>query len=126
MGRRAVCLVAMLLLTLGLGACARRSPEPERPARSVGTPPPPNSPLAKIEMGMSPREVEGTLGPPNDENAYMTGKAFIPFFYGRDRWRRAYFYKGLGRVVFGGSGGFSASAHVVRVDYDPNERGRAH
>jgi hypothetical protein len=75
---------------------------------------------------MSPREVESILGPPNDENAYVTGKAFIPFFYGRDRWRRAYFYKGLGRVVFGGSGGFSASAHVVRVDYDPNERGRAH
>src|SRR5437867_12824335 len=125
MRRRALSLVVLVALPVGLGACSRRSPEAERPGRAVGTPPPPNSPLAKVQVGMSAREVEAILGPPNDENAYMTGKAFIPFFYGRDRWRRAYFYKGLGRVVFGGGGGFSASAHVVRVDYDPNEAGRA-
>jgi hypothetical protein len=115
----------MLLLAVGLGACAQKEPSPEHPAHAVATPPPANSPLAKVQVGMSPREVENILGPPNDENQYMTGKAFIPFFYGRDRWRRAYFYKGMGRVVFGGSGGFSQSAHVTRVEYDPNEPGRA-
>jgi hypothetical protein len=125
MGRRALSLVAVAALMVGLGACAHRSPEAAHQGRAVGTPPPPNSPLAKVQVGMSPREVEVILGPPNDENSYMTGKAFIPYFYGRDRWRRAYFYKGMGRVVFAGSGGFSASAHVSRVDYDPNEIGRA-
>jgi hypothetical protein len=83
------------------------------------------SPLAKVQPGMSPREVENLLGPPSDENAYMTGKAFIPFFYGQDRWRRAYFYKGVGRVVFAGGGGFSQDARVSRVEYDPAEPGRA-
>jgi hypothetical protein len=74
---------------------------------------------------MSPREVEAILGPPNDENAYVTGKAFIPWYFGRDRWRRAYFYKGMGRVVFAGSGGWNQSAHVDRVEYDPKEPGHA-
>jgi hypothetical protein len=91
----------------------------------IATPPPAGSPLAKVQVGMSARDVEAILGPPSDENAYMTGKAFIPFFYGRDRWRRAYFYKGVGRVVFAGGGGFSQNARVTRVEYDPNETGRA-
>jgi hypothetical protein len=73
---------------------------------------------------MSVRDVETLLGPPNDESAYVTGKAFIPFYFGPDRTRRAYFYRGLGRVVFAGSGGFGASWHVERVEYDPNEPGR--
>jgi len=122
-GRRGWWLV-VLLLTLGLGACARREPEPE-PARAVTPPPPANSKLAKVKVGMTPREVENILGPPTDENAYVTGKAFIPFYYGEDRWRRAYFYKGVGRVVFAGSGGFSQNARVEHVEYDPNEAGHS-
>ena len=34
--------------------------------------------------------------------AYVTGKAFIPFYFAPDRARRAYFYRGLGRVVLAG------------------------
>ena len=117
--------VVVLAFTIGLGACAHEEPKPE-PARQVSVPPPPaKSRLAKVEIGMSPREVEAILGPPTDENAYVTGKAFIPYYFGRDRWRRAYFYKGMGRVVFAGSGGWSQSARVDRVEYDPNEPGHA-
>lgn len=114
----------VVALAVGLAACARKEPAPEAPARQVA-PPPANSPLAKVQVGMNPREVEAILGPPNDENAYVTGKAFIPFYYGRDRSRRAYFYKGLGRVVFAGAGGFGQSWKVSRIEYDPNEDGRA-
>ena len=113
----------VVALAVGLGACARSGPE--TPARQASPPPPVSSPLAKVQVGMSPREVEALLGPPSDENAYVTGKAFIPFYYGRDRTRRAYFYKGIGRVVFAGSGGFSQSWKVSRVEYDPSEPGRA-
>ncbi len=63
---------------------------------------------------MTPREVGNLLGPPTDENQYIAGKAFIPLYFG-----------GLGRVVFAGGGGFSMNAHVERVEYDPNEPGRA-
>jgi hypothetical protein len=121
----------VLIVTLATGVCtgcAHREPEPQqsRPAAADrGTPPPPNSKLAKVQVGMSVRDVEQILGPPNDENAYVTGKAFIPWYFGPDRVRHAYFYRGLGRVVFEGSGGFSMSWHVQRVEYDPNEPGRA-
>ena len=115
----------VLMLTGGLGACARREPEPAPPPERAATPPPANSKLAKVQRGMSPREVENILGPPNDESAYVTGKAFIPFYYGADQWRRAYFYKGVGRVVFVGTGGFSQNAKVEKVEYDPSELGHS-
>lgn len=122
---RGLGMLLVLSLAIGLAACAKESPEPAAPTRAMGPPPPAGSPLAKVQIGMGPREVEAILGPPTDENAYMTGKAFIPFFYGQDRWRRAYFYKGVGRVVFAGGGGFSQNARVTRVEYDPKETGRA-
>jgi len=122
MGWKGVCVV--VAMTVALGACAKREPEPAPPTRSVAAPPA-GSKLAKIQVGMSPREVEAILGPPTDENAYVTGKAFIPWYFGSDRWRRAYFYRGIGRVVFAGSGGWSQSASVERVEYDPNEPGHA-
>jgi hypothetical protein len=124
MGGRLSCFVSIAFMS-GLIACAaQRAAEPDRPTRAAVAPPA-SSPLAKVEVGMTPREVENVLGPPTDENQYLTGKAFIPFYFGQDRWRRAYFYRGLGRVVFAGGGGFSMNAHVDRVEYDPNEPGRA-
>ena len=85
-----------------------------------GTPPPPGSPLAKIQVGMSDSEVRKILGDPDNSNLYPTGKGFIPFYYGPDRMRTDWMYKSKGRVVFehlAGSGGMK----VVRVDYNPNE-----
>ena len=104
MGRRLVPFVSITFL-VGLIACStQRTPEPDRPTRAAVAPQA-SSPLAKVEVGMTPREVENLLGAPTDENQYVTGKAFIPFYFGRDRWRRAYFYRGLGRVVFAGAAG---------------------
>ena len=126
MMRRTVGWLVLVSLTLGLGACAKKAPEPEpahAPEARAYPPPPANSKLAKVQVGMSAREVENILGPPTDESAYVTGKAFIPFYYGKDRWRRAYFYKGVGRVVFAGEGGFSQNARVERVEYDLSEPG---
>lgn len=124
--------VLVVVLAVGLVACAARErPAPAAPAAAAPAPaggataPPADSPLAKVQVGMSDREVENLLGPPTDENEYISGKAFVPFYYGPDRTRRAFFYKGMGRVVFAGGGGFSRNWHVSRVEYDPNEPGRA-
>lgn len=68
--------------------------------------------------------VPAPAGEQPDQNAYITGKAFIPFYFGPDRHRMTYFYKGVGRVVFSG-GGFSMNATVSRVEYDPGEPGHA-
>ena len=79
------------------------------------------SSMDKIDL----KEVRDILGPPTSENEYVTGKAFVPFYYGPDRTRRGYFYKGMGRVVFAGGSGFNRTGKVSRVEYDPNETGAA-
>jgi predicted small lipoprotein YifL len=119
-------LLLVVLLAAALPGCSsQKGPEPAPPARATVASPPAGSPLAKVQTGMSEREVESLLGPPTGENEYITGKAFIPFFYGRDRTRLAYFYRGVGRVVFAGGGGFSRNWRVSHVEYDPSEPGRA-
>jgi len=47
----------------------------------------PGSKFTKLKIGMSRAEVVDLIGPPTDEGAYVTGKAFIPFYYGSDRSR---------------------------------------
>ena len=125
---RLLSIITVCVLAVGFAGCSQQKgptkPGAEEGARQI-TPPPPKSPLAKVQPGMSPREVEKLLGPPTSEHAYITGKAFIPWYFGRDRNRIAYFYKGLGRVVFQGGGGGSLDHTVHHVEYDPTESGRA-
>ena len=123
--------IAMVaVLALGVGGCAKRSPD-ERAARkeaeaSKYPPPPANSPMAKIEPGMRENEVMKILGPPDDSKAYVTGKAFIPWYFGPDSTRFAAYYKGKGRVIFmGGNAWGGGRGKVVRVEYDPSEDGYA-
>jgi outer membrane protein assembly factor BamE (lipoprotein component of BamABCDE complex) len=127
--RTIVVLAVTGMVVTGLGGCARRSPAPDaaaaKPAEAASTPVPASSPLAKVKVGMSEQEVREVLGPPTQENEYVSGKAFIPFYYGPDRTRRAYFYKGMGRVVFSGGSGFNRTGKVSRVEYDPSETGTA-
>ena len=89
-----------------------------------GNPPPANSPLAKIQVGMTDTEVRKILGEPDDANGYITGKAFIPYYSGPDTSRTDWLYKGKGRVVFSRNR-YSGTLKVVRVDYNPSESGVA-
>jgi hypothetical protein len=125
--RRIVGMLLIGVVALGMGGCAKRSAQPaaSSPAASTGTPPPASSPLAKVKVGMGEQEVRDILGPPTSENEYVTGKAFVPYYFGPDRSRRGYFYKGVGRVVFSGGSGFNRTGKVSRVEYDPNEPGAA-
>ena len=76
--------------------------------------------------GMTEPQVTAILGVPDDSNAYITGKAFIPFYYGPDQSRFACYYKGKGRVIFSGGNQWGAGrGKVVRVEYDPSEDGNA-
>jgi hypothetical protein len=119
-------MAVVLLGVVGLGGCARKGPEPAVTAKPAASAPvPADSPLAKVTVGMSEQEVRAILGPPTQENEYLTGKMFIPWYFGPDRSRRAYFYKGMGRVVFSGGSGFNRTGKVSRVEYDPAEAGIA-
>ncbi|HWP66744.1 MAG TPA: hypothetical protein VNO26_12600 [Candidatus Limnocylindria bacterium] len=129
MRRLAAVVAATTMVAWGAGGCARKEPAPRAAAPAAalaaGAPVPADSPLAKVTVGMTEQEVRQILGPPTGENEYISGKAFIPWYFGPDRTRRGYFYKGLGRVVFSGGSGFNRTGKVSRVEYDPAETGIA-
>lgn len=120
-------LAAAGLLAVVASGCAKSGSAPEKAPVAEpavrGTPPPADSPMAKVKPGMRPEDVVAVLGPPSRQSAYPTGKAWVPFYYGPDRWRSVYYYKGKGRVVMKGDGGFRTSSQVVYIEYDPTEPG---
>jgi hypothetical protein len=84
----------------------------------------PGSPFSKLQIGMPIQQVIDIAGHPTDQGAYITGKAFIPFYYGSDRYRFEYVYKGQGRLIFaGGSVGDFSSGHLTWIIYSPSEGG---
>jgi len=73
---------------------------------------------------MSARQVTDIAGQPTDQGAYVTGKAFIPFYFGSDRHRFEMTYKGQGRLIFAGGGmGDFSSGNLIWIIHNPNESG---
>jgi hypothetical protein len=85
--------------------------------------PAPGSKFTQIKIGMPMKQVMDLVGQPTDQGAYITGKAFIPFFWGSDRYRHELVYKGQGRLIFAGSGGFDLSAHLIWIIHSAAEQG---
>ena len=118
--------LTMLLLLVVVAGCATQSTSPHpqgAPQAPAATPPPAGSKLAGVREGMTPEQVQKIAGAPASIKPYVTGKAFIPWYFGPDRSRTAYYYKGQGRVIFSGEGGFGTDSHVLRVEYDPSDPG---
>ena len=83
-----------------------------------------NSKFARLQIGMTARQVEDIAGRPTDQGAYVTGKAFIPFYFGGDRHRYEMTYKGQGRLIFAGGGmGDYTSGNLIWIIHNPNESG---
>lgn len=86
--------------------------------------PAPNSKFSKLQIGMPVRQVTDLAGPPTDQGAYITGKAWIPFYFGADRHRFEMTYKGQGRLIFAGGGmGDFSNGHLIWIIHNPNEAG---
>lgn len=86
--------------------------------------PDPNSNFSKLEIGMPMRQVIDLIGQPTDQGAYITGKAFIPFYFGSDRYRHEMVFKGRGRLIFAGGGiGDFMSGHLVWIIHSATEGG---
>lgn len=84
--------------------------------------PAPGSKFTRLQIGMPLRQVTDLVGQPSDQGAYVTGKAFIPFFFGSDTHRQELVYKNQGRLIFaGGSMGDFGSAHLVWIIHNANE-----
>ncbi len=88
----------------------------------VGTPSP-TSKFTKLQIGMSQRQVEDLIGTPSDMKTYTTGKAWIPFYFGKDAYRFETLYKNEGRLTFAGGGVTGTSGRLIRVTVDTTEDG---
>ena len=88
-----------------------------------GVAPPAGSKLAKVAVGMKPEQVKEIMGDPTSQTTYMTGKMWIPWYFGpthQTDWK----YKAVGRVVFVNNRWSGQVQSVTRVDYDPGEGGQ--
>ena len=83
--------------------------------------PAPKSKFSKLQIGMPMRQVLDLAGEPTDQGAYVTGKAWIPFYFGADRYRHEMVYEKHGRLIFAGSGGFDMNAHLIWIINNGNE-----
>lgn len=83
-----------------------------------------NSKFTRLQIGMSAKQVTDLAGQPTDQGAYVTGKAFIPFYFGSDRHRFEMTYKGQGRLIFAGGGmGDYSGGNLIWIIHNPNESG---
>jgi len=84
----------------------------------------PNGRFSQLQIGMGIRQVVDIVGPPTDQGAYITGKAFIPFYFGSDRNRFELFYKGRGRLIFaGGAVGNPSGGNLIWIINSATEPG---
>ena len=84
----------------------------------------PRSPFTKLQIGMSMRQVVDLIGQPTDRGAYITGKAWIPFYFGSDRHRFEFVYKNQGRLIFaGGSLGDFSGGNLTWIIHNAGEPG---
>ena len=98
---------------------AKTAPAPAAAAAETAPKPiPKNHPFAKVQAGMTQPEVQKILGDPTGRHEYPTGKNWIPFYHGPDRWRSEWLYKGKGSIVFTHNS-YSGSITVLEVLYDP-------
>lgn len=54
------------------------------------------SKFTQLQIGMGRAQVLSIVGNPTDQGAYVTGRAFIPFFFGSDRYRHELATRGWG------------------------------
>jgi hypothetical protein len=114
--------VVLSIFVLAVGCAMQESPAPT-PAGQAQQTIPADSPFAKIHEGMSKGEMTYLLGQPTDQETTVTGKAFIPFYFGGDASVTRMHYKGLGRVYVSGGAAFGGGEKVLKIEHDPQESG---
>jgi len=85
-----------------------------------------NSKFKSLQIGMSMRQATDIAGQPTDQGAYITGKAFIPFYFGGDKHRFELAYKGQGRLIFAGDSawnGMGSTGSLIKIVNDPKDSG---
>jgi hypothetical protein len=84
----------------------------------VGTPAA-NSKFARLQIGMTMKEVNSLIGTPNDLTRHETGKRWIPFYYGNDAQRMQALYQGEGCLTYTGGNVFGGGGNeLIRISVD--------
>lgn len=118
-------LASALVLVLAAGslsACANKGGDSAPAAKEAAKPAvpiPAGHPFGKITDGMNESDVRKILGEPTSSKDYMTGKAWIPWYYGSDTSRQEWVYKGKGLITFSRNR-YSGGLKVIKVTYDPS------
>ncbi|SNB77313.1 hypothetical protein SAMN07250955_11659 [Arboricoccus pini] len=134
-------LIFLFLAAAMLNGCAHRGGESDQASASnstsgsrtvvmsngeegeiIGTPAP-GSKFSKIQLNMSRRQVESLIGPPDDETGHLTGKAFIPFFFGGDSYRTEAFYKGEGQLTYSPRSIGAEPNQLIKMEVNPAATG---
>lgn len=84
--------------------------------------PAPGSKFTQLQIGMPMKQVTDIIGDPTDQGVYITGKAFIPFYFGSDRHRYEMAYKGQGRLVFAGKG-WDSGGNLIWIIHNKDDSG---
>jgi hypothetical protein len=84
--------------------------------------PAPGSKFTQLKIGMPMKQVTDLIGEPTDQGAYVTGKAFIPFFFGGDQYRYEMAYKGQGRLVFAGKS-MGTGGNLIWIIHNKDDSG---
>jgi hypothetical protein len=75
---------------------------------------------------MPMKQVFDVIGVPTDTSAHITGKAFIPFYFGPDIARSEAFYRGEGQLTFIRTSMGSSTLLLHDIHVNPAESGYAH
>lgn len=86
----------------------------------------PGSKFSRVQIGMGLKQVQDIIGVPDDHSTHITGKAFIPFYFGGDTYMMELYYKGEGQLSFAPTALGSGIDTLVRIINDPSEAGYAH
>ncbi|AEM48914.1 hypothetical protein Acife_2839 [Acidithiobacillus ferrivorans SS3] len=82
--------------------------------------PAPGTPFSKLKIGMSRRQVEQLIGFPDHTSSHITGKQFIPFYFGGDTRRTEASYKGQGVLTYDNNSQFGSTDTLLIITVDAN------
>jgi len=97
--------------------------QPQDSNQAITGTPARNSKFSNLRLGMSQTTVEKQIGPADDYDTYVTGKAFIPFYFGKDRSRFSAYYKGSGILTYAGGGLAGGHGELIRIHHNKDEDG---
>ncbi len=101
------------------GARVVKSKDGRYDGEIVGTPAA-SSKFAKLQIGMTMREVTTLIGAPDDMIRHETGKRWIPLYFGNDAQRLQVLYKGEGCLTYTGGNVFGGGGNeLLRITVDP-------